>query len=383
MKRLIRIITLTSLLLTTISYQTGCNGDTDKTESVTKESNRWLELLRILPENESTLTGAFLQDTAYFGEKKQQYPQISNEFAIISNPPTLFGTNPRAYNDEEWKEALGFVRSDVDQTIYAVTVPPRQYEAVRGRFDRDEIYNAVKTGPFNEYLETMTYKGYEFYSWGEDFDIHMDRRSGLRPLGRGHRLALVDDFACWVLWTDGVKEMIDSYESDVKSLADNECYKLLAGVLEEFDTITAFFSTESQSYELFSEAFKEIIEDSGNNEVEQMFVEEIKRLPRLKPYRAYATGAGLNEKGYYLVISLMNPDDETAKENANLLEERIESSKLTWSDYRGQPWSEIIEEMEIGVKGQLTTAKLYGKACTIWDDFVGFYMGAVPLLIHE
>ena len=94
------------------------------------------------------------------------------------------------------------------------------YEALRGRFNQDDVDNAARTGPMNEMLEVVPYQGHQFYSWGEDFGINLSMRSNVRPLGRGHRLALLDDFILWIKWTDGIKEIIDSYEGISESLAD-------------------------------------------------------------------------------------------------------------------------------------------------------------------
>jgi len=384
MKKVITITTLALLLATTLIWQSGCGKET---EVPTSESNRWLELLSVLPENEITLKAAFLQDNAYLEEKRQQYPQISAEYAIIRNHPLLSGSSPGAYSDEEWKETLGFVSADVDQRIYAGALPLDYYEAVRGRFSRDDVDNAARTGPGNEMLEVVSFQGHEFYSWGGDNDINMSMRSNVRQLGRGFRLALVDDFIFWVRWTDGMKEMIDSYEDNVKSLADNEDYKLLAGALEELDTVTALFSAESQSRSYVSEIYQQIIEDPDNNERRQVLVEEIKRELRLKPYQAFATGAGIDKDGYYLAIALLNPSEEVARENATLLEQRINQSKIAmaWHSQSGDKWSDLIESMEIESKGRLTLARLYGAVVECWVNFnvMGMMGPYEPLLIHE
>ena len=384
MKKVITITTLALLLATTLIWQSGCGKET---EVPTSESNRWLELLSALPENEITLKAAFLQDNAYLEEKRQQYPQISAEYAIIRNHPLLSGSSPGAYSDEEWKETLGFVSADIDQRIYAGELPLDYYEAVRGRFSRDDVDNAARTGPGNDMLEVVSYQGHEFYSWGGDNDINMSMRSNVRQLGRGFRLALVDDFIFWVRWTDGMKEMIDSYEDNVKSLADNEDYKLLAGALEELDTVTALFSAESQSRSYVSEIYQQIIEDPDNNERRQVLVEEIKRELRLKPYQAFATGAGIDKDGYYLAIALLNPSEEVARENATLLEQRINQSKIAmaWHSQSGDKWSDLIESMEIESKGRLTLARLYGAVVECWVNFnvMGMMGPYEPLLIHE
>ncbi len=70
MKKIITITTLMSLLVTTVLLPAGCQQEPEETEPVASESNRWLELLSALPENEVALKAAFLQDNAYLEEKK-------------------------------------------------------------------------------------------------------------------------------------------------------------------------------------------------------------------------------------------------------------------------------------------------------------------------
>ncbi|MDD5703419.1 MAG: hypothetical protein PHU23_15400, partial [Dehalococcoidales bacterium] len=176
MKKLIGTIALTLLLATTLLLPAGCTQETEETEITSSESNRWLELLSILPENEETLKAAYLQDTAYTREKITQ-----PDYAVGINLP-MFGSGPGSYSDEEWKATLGFIRDDVDQAIYAGSAPPRYYEALRGSFNQDDIDNAARTSPMNEMLEVISYAGHEFYSWGEDFGVNLAMRSNVRPL---------------------------------------------------------------------------------------------------------------------------------------------------------------------------------------------------------
>jgi len=380
-----KLITITMLVLLAVSLilPSGCkNKETEDTGISVPESNRWLELLRVLPANENTLKAAYLQDIAYLAEKTEQYPQTVVEYTLTRNLPSLFGQSPRAYSDAEWKETLGFVQGDVDQTVHACYfLPVDYYEAVRGRFRREDIDNAVKTGPLNEILEVVSYTGHEFYSWGTDRDISFSRRSNVRPLGRGMRLALVDDFIFWVGLTDSMKEMIDSYEDNIESLADIEDYRLLAGALEELDTMTAFFSSEPQSISHIKEVYREFIEQSDPSDASQRFAEEVKAPVLLKPFRAFATGAGIDEKGYYMVIVLLNSNEKVAQANATLLKKRINQAEVVW---RGQKWSDFIESVDIDSRGRLTLASLYGQVCVYWSSFeIQGGLPYEPLLMHE
>jgi len=113
MRKLVDITVLILILVTTIVPQTGCTGKTEDAEPTASESNRWLELLKVLPENEETLKGVVLQDIAYFEGKKGLYSQNNEDYAVLTNLPQLFGQSPHAYNDEEWEKTLGFVQDDL------------------------------------------------------------------------------------------------------------------------------------------------------------------------------------------------------------------------------------------------------------------------------
>ena len=344
----------------------------------TSESNRWLQLLSVLPANENTLKGAYLQDLAYLEEKTD--PLSSLWYPITINMP-LFGHSPSAYSDEEWQQTLGFTRADVDQTIYAGALPMSCYEAVRGRFSRSDVDSATRTGPMNDMLEVVSYGGREYYSWGEDFAINPAMSSGVRPLGRGHRLALVDDFIFWVLWTEGIREMIDSHEGNIDSLADIEDYRLLAGALADLGAVTAYFSSESHSQAHVQEVYQDIIDDPNNNEARQAFVDEIETDLLLKPYQAMASGAGIDDDGYFLAIVLLNAGEASASENADLLEQRLAQATVPW---QGRKWSDLTESVTVENNGRLTIARLYGEACTHWASFqVAGERPYEPLLLHE
>jgi len=373
MKKLITIATLALLVTISLTSQPGCSKEK---ETPVPESNRWLQLLRVLPANENTLKAAYLQDIPYMTEKMPQC-----EYPVGHSIPMV---GQRYYSEEEWKATLGFVAADVDQTIYAGTPPIHYYEAVRGRFNRDDVDNAARTGPMNEMLEILPYRGHEFYSWGGDFDINVAMRSNVRPLGRGHRLAYIGDFAFWILWTDGMKEMIDSYEDNIDSLADNDEYQLLAAGLEELDTVTAFFSAESHSLIHFNEVFSQEKIEELSPEIKERLITERDRDIRLKPYRALATGAGKDDGGYYLAIALANPDEATARDNAKLLKQRIDQAKMVWGPQAGQKWSDLIESAVIESNGRLTLARLCGSVVEFWDFFE--ILGGEPyepLLMHE
>src|SRR4030042_6178407 len=237
------------VLLAILLLMAGCGGTAEETGATTPESNQWLEYLRILPENDTTLAGACIQ-TSDLEDILRRYDAEHAQERILSvelftfNNLQLFSN--RDYSDEEWKNPLGLTVDDVTAAIVASAGPPQEYQAVYGTFTAKDIETAAKAGPLQEHLEIKSHAGYEYYSWGEDMGIHMspEWRSNIRNLGRGHRLSYVDGFALWMIWTEGLTDMIDAYTGNIPSLADREDYQLLAAELEEMDTATAFFSAD-------------------------------------------------------------------------------------------------------------------------------------------
>ena len=70
-----------------------------------------------------------------------------------------------------------------------------------------------------------------------------------------------------------------------------------------------------------SQVLSAAIESEGKTEDKiQCILAELEGSPLLEPYRAFATGIGVDDQGYFLGIVLMHADAETALENVQLLE---------------------------------------------------------------
>lgn len=350
-----------------------------------ERDNHWLELLNILPANQSTFNGAYLRDDAYKTEIIKKYPEaespLSPDDSAFVIP--LFGESPHRYSDQAWQAELGFVRTNVSKTIYAGVPPAVSYQAACGSFDESKIDNAVKTGPYKVTPEIITYQGYEYYSWGQDNQPNLQMQTPVRPLGRGYRLALVDNFVFWVPRTAQIQEMIDSYENNIDSLADLGSYRELSATLVEANTFRAFFSAASYSIDNIKEAYKSLLDEPVSNEKVKYFIDELQNpsAPLLKQFEALATGVGIDDTGYFLLIALYNGTTAAAKQNAALLEQRIEQVAGPASDLS---WWDITTEINVSYEGQITMAKLYGEATRYWDDFAIQGFGMVqPLVIHE
>ena len=224
----------------------------------------------------------------------------------------------------------------------------------------------------NDILEEASYKDINYYSWGEDDELNLTRRSGVRHLGRGHRLTIVDDYVFWTTWTDCLKEMVDCHEGTRLSLAWVEEFQLLTEGLAELGVYSAYLTAERQTLELVL-ATASVALQKAEDELRQ----ELEDSPPLEPYQAFATSIGLDEKGYFMGVVLAHADSETARKNETLLEQRLYD---TSSLYTGEPWADRIESMDIKSRGRITVAKLYGDITESWLEFVN---QRDPLLLHK
>ena len=89
-------------------------------------------------------------------------------------------------------------------------------------------------------------------------------------------------------------------------------------------------------------------------------------------------GFGTDDKGEYMAVVLVNPDESTAKANASLLERQIRSSNFD----EGKSWAELVTSIETTQDGDLVLAKLYGEAANRWKAFDSAMLGGDPLLMY-
>jgi hypothetical protein len=344
------------------------------------QSNPWLDLLRVIPATGNT-TSAYVQNYALLAARQKQYPavaEVPEGMMLMQNNRfwDVLRTNP-----DEWQRNMGFVMADMDQEAFASRIPPvDQYQFLVGRFDRAKIEAALKSDPINDDLQIVTYSGVPYFSAAED-GMTLGKRSNLRPLGQGLRLALLDNQMFYTNFTRTMQEMIDAHQDKIQSLADLESYQQLATGLAELVTFTAFFSSESQAQSHVREVYRSMISEP-NNEYQRSFAKQVDRGVTLEPYLAFATGAGLDDKGYYMAIVILNADQETAKANSLALVDQIKNSSLATPE-GGKPWQDLIESLDVRSEGRLTLAKMYGRVSTSWRNFdmpTGMYQ---PLLMHK
>ena len=256
---------------------------------------------------------------------------------------------------------LAFDVRNIDQSILAGG--PNQYQALRGRFDpqaTDAALSACSECPAPSIEEHM---GIPYYSWGEDYGVDINTKFAppvFDNLGRGGRIAVLDEHLFRTLGTPEMKEVIGAHLKEVPSLVDVEEFRLLAGGMSRLRAYTMLLSDNVEAWDINVLSKFIMGEDAPQGDIDRMKQQLAESGPQLRPYNAYATGAGKDEEGSYMALVLVHADDASAEENVGLLRKRIEEGSST--SY-GNPWSDSIDvdSLEINAEGRLLLAKARGR----------------------
>ena len=247
------------------------------------------------------------------------------------------------------------VRS-MDQSIVAFALPAT-LDVVRGRFDPQATDKALESCSECEPPSREEYGGVSYYSWGEDYAPNPQLRfapPAFDEIGRGGRIAVLDDYVFRTLGASDMEALIDASLNEGASLADMEEFRLLAGGMSRLGAYTMLLSDDVEVWNADDHAV--------------MLLSE--RGPWLRPYEAFATGAGKDEKGHYMALALVHAADASAEKNVGLLRRIIEEEgsiihdDISWSDYID------VERSEIHTQGRVLLAKLRGRFANYWRDWV-------------
>ncbi len=119
---------------------------------------------------------------------------------------------------------LAFDVRNMDQTIVAGP-PSSQLDVVRGRFNPQAADKALSACSECPALSREEHKGIPYYSWGEDYAVDTDMifaPPAFESLGRGGRIAVLDEYVFRTLGTSEMKALIDTSLDQYPSLADVE-----------------------------------------------------------------------------------------------------------------------------------------------------------------
>ena len=283
---------------------------------------------------------------------------------------------------------LAFDVRNIDRIVLAYAeLPPEhegttlsQMEVIQGRFDPQASDAALSTCSECPAPSREEHRGIPFYSWGEDYAL--DRDMQFKPpafdeFGRGGRIAVMDEYLFRSLGTSEMQTLIDTHLNEEPSLAEVEEFRLLANAMSQLGAYFMILSDDAEVWDI-SEIVITLVEGHHHVDIDRVRQEIAELGPWLRPYDAYATGAGKDEDGSYIALALVHADDASAEENVGLLHRRIEEgSSFFWRI----PWSDVIDvgRLEIKAEGLLLLAKLRGFARS-WSDWL---LSLDPLIGYE
>lgn len=243
-----------------------------------------------------------------------------------------------------WRTAMGVGLTDLDGDALAGR-PPDQLIVWRGAVEPNAVATAVQSDPdWSADLRELSHAGISYWCWTDDpaaFDP--ERRSPMRPLGRGGCLAAFDGEAYRTITPEAMEAALEVRAGDAASLADHVPLRLAADALDREGPYLAHLTDDAASY-----AADRIPVDTGQD----AFLDE---------WQAMGIGAGFDPDTLqeYLVLVLVFPDEATAAANATILEETIRSGRQAIGG--GRPWSEMIEgEVSVRSDDRAVVAVLEG-----------------------
>jgi hypothetical protein len=322
-----------------------------------QRSGAWTALLATIPDTPSTRAFVTISDH----DAAQRARALDPDAVIVVGSERSGARNPA--DAPAWRAGLGFDVNDVDLDIEAGE-PPQRFDALAGRFDADTIAAAVRSDPeWSPELETDEHLGIPYYRWGEDHQQDLSRRDAVRPLGRGGRLAVVDDTVLWTHWTEGIELMIATVQGEQPSLAEVEPVARIARALEEHGGFSAHLAADVSRFDIGHTA----IADLARGDLPDDVLERLEGAPALVPYAVLGAGVGVDEDGWYQIIALAHTDEEQAEANAAQLDVVLAEGL---SVANGRPWVEIVEAWTITTEGTVTVAVLRTDARNLWSQIV-------------
>ena len=281
---------------------------------------------------------------------------LSRVFAETgASGPRLSGYDPRT---RELLEVEGYLRFDigsVDGSIWAED-SPRTLEAMTGRFDPEATGTLLSACAECPEPDTLEHGGIEFYSWGEEFELDLER-SMLPPafdrLGRGGRIAVLDSLVLRTLETEGMRSLIETYRDNGDSLADDPDLALAAGALDGLGVYSGLLFGDVA--ELEAQSLCDLVDDCDEEELEKIGSQLGWESRGLDEYILLGTGVGHDEDGFYTVLVFVYENEDVAERNAGVIEERLaEFNSIQFST----PWNEVFPKSEVWNEERALIAKL-------------------------
>lgn len=267
--------------------------------------------------------------------------------AGVTEPSEISGWGSVQF--DAWRDELGFSPIDIEQDVTA-GASPELIQALVGRFDRQAVEEALESDPtWSDALETAEHDGTEYWQWGQDSDMDLERISPARRRGESARMALIDDTLLWARSTASIERLIDAADGG-DSLADDDAFSDMAAALDEAEAYAAVLSDEP------------IPPDPRATPAQRA-----RGGPTLGPYLAYGSGAAGEADDRLMILVLAHADDEAAEDNVARLRDVVEEGV---SRSTRRPWRDVLDIADLRADGRLVVAVLRTEQPGLWATHV-------------
>ena len=228
-----------------------------------------------------------------------------------------FAPLPLAARQLENSEHLAFDVRNVDQSVLAGS-PPGLLEVVKGRFDPEATDRSLERCSECPPPDRITHQGVEFYSWGEDLVLDIEKRltpPAFDAIGRGGRIAVFDSHVYRTVETQGMRFLISTRLGRKTSLADDPDLALAAREMDSLEVYSGLLMDHVESFSL--EAICSSISAAECDRIEGAGV--------LGEYDVLGTGVGRDEEGLFVAVTLVYGREHDAADDKEVLEDILET----------------------------------------------------------
>lgn len=308
----------------------------------------WLKLLSHIPDTKAMRSQVLLSD---YGAAKESVDvegggSARDELARLTldaglTPSDLVQTVGR--DGDALREELGIPVIDIEREVTA-GAPPDTILVLEGGVDRDAIDEATADDrTWSDLRRERRASGQEYYAWDGE-QLHPDRITPVRGLGRGGRLAVDPPVAVWTNTDAAMKASLTASAGDTKSLAENADVRAVVGALEDADAYGMALTDVPPSPGA----------DTGGPQ------------PLLEP-ELVAVGAAARDGDPQVIVVLQQASAADAEENATRLRAIAEQGA---SIVARRPWSELLSIDDITTDGDLVVATFGTESTRLWYQAV-------------
>lgn len=271
-------------------------------------------------------------------------------------PTPLIG--PGSDQADEMRQAVGFDAFDIERALTA-GVPPHEIVILDAMVDDETVIDAIHQDPeWSADLQEIDSPAGSYFQWTDDPSaIHPERRSVLRPLGRGGSLALIDADATRVVRTidpTDIESVLDVVSGTGASVADIPELAAAIDALDGRNVSQGLIWPRPTLLDFTSLVLGSPTFDSTSPE-DQLETLREQALP-VNPYLGVVLVEVVDGDSVHTEILVIHPDADTAAANVEPISRHVSEAHLT----TGESAAEVFAAAEVQADGAMVRITVPG-----------------------